>query len=376
MNKIFIKNTTIFILIAVCFFSLQTTYAKNFKNMVTPYEDYIKQDPQTLEKITGFQKTIQNATPPKLKTKFTFPASITIIYPGNQVSDYWKRSQKSLRKRLQQSELNFNIKSFFTKSDSNINLQEKIINNELKANPDYLIFTLDAIRHQSIIEKIIAKNKTKVIIQNITTPIEEWENAQPFLYVGFDHESGTKKIAEEYIRRTNGKGNYAVFFGPIGYVSQMRGETFIDYIHSNSSLRLAAAYYVDFNREKARNAALDLLSYQKNIDFIYACSTDIALGITDALKELNMQNKIMVNGWGGGSLELQLIESQELTMTIMRINDDNGVAMADAIILDITGQSNLVPLVFSGEMVLITKETPKETIEKFEDQAFRYSNLK
>ena len=81
----------------------------------------------------------------------------------------------------------------------------------------------------------------------------------------------------------------------------------------------------------------------------------------------------MVNGWGGGSSELQSIEQKELTATVMRMNDDNGIAMAEAIRFDVSGKREMIPQIFSGEFALIDQQTSKDEIKKFSDYAFRYS---
>ncbi len=73
-------------------------------------------------------------------------------------------------------------------------------------------------------------------------------------------------------------------------------------------------------------AALNIAKQYPDVKFIYACSTDIALGAIEGLQEKNMLQNIMVNGWGGGTPEIKAIEKGELDVTVMRINDDNGVA--------------------------------------------------
>lgn len=93
-------------------------------------------------------------------------------------------------------------------------------------------------------------------------------------------------------------------------------------------------------------ATLNIATQYPDIKFIYACSTDIALGAVEALQEKDMLQQIMVNGWGGGTPEIKAIENGELDVTVMRINDDNGVAMADAVILDMLGKKLLSPLYF------------------------------
>ncbi|MCV6606676.1 MAG: substrate-binding domain-containing protein, partial [Campylobacterales bacterium] len=238
----------------------------------------------------------------------------------------------------------------------------------------YLIFTLDVKKHSKIIEVLINKVKPKVILQNITTPLKKWGDIQPFLYVGFDHKIGSLKIANHFISKTGKKGNYAVLYGTQGYVSKMRGDSVIRHFNQKTDLKMVASYYTDFNKQKAYNATLDLLKENKDLKFIYACSTDIAHGAIEALKELGLKDKILVNGWGGGGSELKAILKGDMDTTVIRINDDNGVAMAEAIKLDLEGKKKSVPLIYSGDMRLIEKGISKSKIDHIRKKAFRYSD--
>ena len=224
-----------------------------------------------------------------------------------------------------------------------------------------------------MIEPILIKGKPKIILQNITTPLKSWEDKQPFMYVGFDHARGTKMLAEYFARKTGGRGKYAVLLPNPGYLNEERGNSFISYIDDNTSLKMATAFRTGINKEKARMAALNIATQHPDVKFIYACSTDIALGASKGLQEKNMLQQIMVNGWGGGTPEINAIEKGELDVTVMRINDDNGVAMADAVILDMLGKNSLIPLVFSGRFEILEKEVSAKRLHQLQQESFRYS---
>ena len=83
----------------------------------------------------------------------------------------------------------------------------------------------------------------------------------------------------------------------------------------------------------------------------------------------------MVNGWGGGSAELAALARGELEVTVMRMNDDNGIAMAEAIRLQLLGRDNEIPTVFSGDLALISSTTSAEDIRTLMEHAFRYSGV-
>ena len=58
----------------------------------------------------------------------------------------------------------------------------------------------------------------------------------------------------------------------------------------------------------------------------------------------------------------------------MRMNDDNGVAMADAIYMDLLGQTDGVPTVYSGEFMMVNQSTSQTELEDYIERAFRYSD--
>ena len=368
----------IFVAALLAFFS--TIPAARAGHYLTDYwsiDAFLREHPGQSRLMHDFSAIVAGeavAVPEKIRTRTkNNPLRIAIVYPGLQASDYWRRSVASFTARLDELGIAHSIQSTFTRPGKDIEKQTRAIAKALQKNPDYLIFTLDARQHQYLIGQIIRQGKTKLILQNITTPLRALKDRQPFLYVGFDHAIGARLLAQEYIHRTGGKARFALLYGTRGYVSTVRGGAFLEALASRPGMRMVSAYYVDFNREKARRAALEIVSETPDIDFIYAASTDIALGVIDALRETGMLGRIMVNGWGGGSDELAALKAGELDFTVMRMNDDNGVAMAEAIRLDLLDKGGRVPQIYSGTFELIRKDTPPEHISDYVQYAFRYS---
>ena len=343
--------------------------ATNDYILVNEYYDSNKVEKSNFEKFSN----IVSKNGKQIEFKQKKPVKIYMVYPGEQVSDYWRRSKSSFEARLKELGIKYELKDHFSKPSIEMNKQAKALFEALNSDVDYLIFTLDVKKHLKFINTILNRKKPKLILQNITTPLKSLKNNQPFLYDGFDHAIGARILAKEYIKQIGKKGSYAVLYGTTGYVSYMRGDTFIDYLNKNSQLKMVDSYYTDFNKQKAKLATLDIIKNHKDIKFIYACSTDIALGAIEAIKEKNLIGKIQINGWGGGSCELQAIQDNLMDFTVMRMNDDNGVAMAEAIKFDILNKANEVPLVYSGDFKLVKKGIDLKELNKMKKRAFRYS---
>ncbi|HIJ22430.1 MAG: substrate-binding domain-containing protein [Gammaproteobacteria bacterium] len=333
--------------------------------------EYLEKYPQQHQKMKQLSEMVRGLVP-AVAVMGDKQVKIAIIYPGIQASDYWRRSVASFKARLDQSGLDYVLDTYLTKPTIEIRKQAEHLANALKKNPDYLIFTLDARRHKMMIERILAQKKPKLILQNITTPLAEWGADQPFLYVGFDHVIGSRKLASWYREQTGGAGDYAVVCWNRSYISKMRGEPFVSAINQHPDLSLKVFYYAGSTREMGQKAAQQALQEFPTLKFIYTCSTDLALGVADAIKQSG-RTEVMVNGWGGGSAELDAIADGELDVTVMRMNDDNGVAMADAILMDLSGKGEGVPTIYSGDFEMVTAAMEKERVEQLKQRAFRYS---
>jgi len=339
------------------------------------FQEYAALHPEIIEKAKRFSERVRNRGEPIATAKIPPEINIAIIYPGKQVSDYWRRSVVSLQKRLDEIAIPSRIDNYMSAPGIDYRTQEAQLRKALSNDPDYLVFTLDAKKHQRAIERIMTRKRPRLILQNITTPLKTWEGRQPFFYVGFDHASGTQMLTDFFLKKTGGRGKYAVLFFTMGYVSKMRGNTFIDDVRRRSQLQLVDAVYTDGNRGKACARTLNILDRHPDIAFLYCCSTDVAMGAIDALQQTGKNDDILVNGWGGGSSELGAIEKGMMDVTIMRMNDDNGVAMAEAIRLDLENRLDELPPVYTGDFVIVEKGIANAELNRLKAHAFRYSGV-
>lgn len=345
-----------------------TSFASRYYSL----EEFLKSNPEEKRKFESFNRQVKRNSVSPISKKINL--KIAIVYPGEQVSDYWRRSYRSFVKRLEEYGVEPKVYTFFVKPTAPLSSQSEAFRRAMATDPDYLVFTLDALRHQRIIEPVLIRSRPRIILQNITTPIKSWDGKQPFMYIGFDHAEGAVMLAEYFASVTGGVGKYGVLLPGPGYLSDQRGKVFIDWMDANTSMNMVSVFRTGIDKEKARKATLSLVRKHPDVKFIYACSTDIALGAIEGLKEAGMHNKVMVNGWGGGSPELSAIINGDMDVTVMRINDDNGVAMADSIIVDMLGRRSLLPLVYSGRFELVPRGIDPEKLELFKNQSFRYSD--
>lgn len=333
-------------------------------------DEFYRLNPQQLLLAENMRQRISEPGQP-LTPAPTTPLRITLVQPGNQFSSYWTSNIKAMQERLAELGIPYQLEVVNLRPDDEARVQELHIAKVLAQQPDYLITTLDTLPHKKVLERVLTHGRTKLILQNITTPLKEWQSTPPLLYVGFDHIQGSRMLAD-YLKRTlPANSSYGVLYWQPGYVSQARGDSLIQELQQHSQLQLHSAFYTEASRDSAKARTLEMLRQHPQPTFIYACATDLALGAADALAELGLSQQVALNGWGGTELELEQLQAGRLQVTVMRMNDDSGIAIAEAIRSDLLGEA--VPQVFAGSMVLVTTKTPDTELQRLRHQAYRYS---
>ncbi|MDD3050672.1 MAG: substrate-binding domain-containing protein [Candidatus Cloacimonetes bacterium] len=335
-------------------------------------EEWLNLHPEQSFLMEEFEKRVNSDAIPIQKQEIE-PVKIAVIYPAIQNSDYWRRNVTAFRERLEELRVPFSLHLFYSKPDED-DLQNQQIKEALDLNPDYLVFTLDTVKNLKVINHLLAKGTPKLILQNITTPLKSFSSSHPLLYVGFDHGIGSALLADYFAERFANGAKWSLFYFTEGYVTDLRSSSFTNVINKVKNIKLSSVYHTEGQRTLAKKSAEDAMKNDPELKFIYSCATDVSLGIIDYLKENGLCGKIMVNGWGGGDKELEAIMAGEMDVTVMRMNDDAGVAMAEAVALDLEGKTSDIPRVFSGKFEKIARCISPLRLEELKKKAFRYSD--
>lgn len=332
------------------------------------FDQFYAAHPQQRPWLDELVEAVQQAPQPLPAGVQSRPLRIAQVYPGLQASSYWTDSEKALTGRLRELGIQFQLKARYTVPNVQLDEQISQIRELLDWQPDYLIYTLDSPRQKLIIERLIQNTDTRLILQNITTPLKAWQSRQPLLYVGFDHVEGGRLLARHFAERFPQAARYGVLYRSKGLVSQMRGMSFMQALPDTH--RMHSGYYSDSTRTGGRVAALRMLQETPALDYIYACATDTALGALDALEQLG-RTDVVVNGWGGGPEELEQLRSGRLPIVLMRLTDEAGIAIAEAIRRDLLGLP--IPKVFAGRFVVLDDRMSAASVAALAAQAHRYS---
>lgn len=328
---------------------------------------------QTDEVLANMQAVVGKPATP-MASPPDEPIKIAVIYPSQDVSDFWLRSYMALDARLKEMNLPFEATQFASNMGDNL-LQSTYAEQVARDEFEYVIFGPSELRvQQDDIKRLMDAGK-KVIVLNFDTPLQDWGDDQPLLYTTFSHLFGALNICNWVIENLGTEGTYAMIRGIPGGVDDQRSGGFRDCLAENSKWELATEHFGDFQREGGFNGAQLITSAYPEVTLLHNANTAMAMGAISAVQAAGLADKVQLTAWGGTGDELDALRKGELMATPMRMSDDVGVAMAEVIRADIEGRDDDIPLVFLGRIDIVSSKSGPDVIDAFEKEAFRYTGI-
>ncbi|MEM7024468.1 MAG: substrate-binding domain-containing protein [Pseudomonadota bacterium] len=328
------------------------------------------QDPAKLERL----QEIVAAPATKMENPPAEPLTIAVVYPSQDVSDFWLRSYLAMEARLNEIGIPFEAVQFASNMGDYV-LQSTYAEQVAREDYDYVIFGPSEIIAQQDDIKLLMDSGKKVIVLNYDTPLQVWGDDQPMMYTTFSHLFGALNICNWVVENLGTEGTYALVRGIPGGIDDQRSGGFRDCLEEKSNWQLAYEHYGDFQREGGFNGAQQIISGYPEVTLLHNANTAMAMGAISAVQAADAADKLFVTAWGGTGDELEALRAGELGATPMRMSDDVGVSMAEAIRHDIEGRGDELPLVFLGRIDIVSGDSGAEVVDAFEREAFRYTGI-
>jgi len=328
---------------------------------------------QTDEVLANMQKIVAAPAKP-MASPPAAPVKIALIYPSQDVSDFWLRSYLAMEARLKEMGLPFEATQFASNMGDFL-LQSTYAEQVAREDFEYVIFGPSELQAQQDDIKRLMDAGQKVIVLNFDTPLQEWGDDQPMMYTTFSHLFGALNICNWVVENLGKEGTYAMIRGIPGGVDDQRSGGFRDCLAEKTNWKMAYEHYGDFQREGGFNGAQLIMSAYPEVTFLHNANTAMAMGAISAVQAAGRGDDIKVTAWGGTGDELVALRNGELMATPMRMSDDVGVAMAEAIRADLEGRDSDIPLVFLGRIDIVSSASGPEVVDAFEKEAFRYTGI-
>ncbi len=182
---------------------------------------------------------------------------------------------------------------------------------------------------KSIIESIKKANKAGIPFLNIDNKVDltlaKERNALIATFIGSDNYLGGKLAGEYITKGLNGKGKVAILEGVSGVEAAIdRKSGFLDYVKEHSGIEVVASQPADWSREKGLNVFQNILQANQNINALFACNDEMALGAIQAIKTAGKTGSIIVVGFDATNDGLAAVENGSMAATIAQLPSEMG----------------------------------------------------
>ncbi len=158
--------------------------------------------------------------------------------------------------------------------------------------------------------------------------------------VGADHKDTAELAAQWIAEKIGEEGQVAVIQGlPTAEAARLRTDCFVDYMKANyPNIEVVAQQNADWDRTKAKDAASVILKQYPDLKAIYANNDTMAMGVLEAVKELDLLGKCLIVGTDGTSEALDSVKAGELSATINAFPFFQSQVAAEMLVRRLAGQ--------------------------------------
>jgi ABC-type sugar transport system substrate-binding protein len=204
------------------------------------------------------------------------------------------------------------------------------------------------------VDSFIAKQAAKAVGVEITT------------YIGTDNRAGGRLGADAMAALVGHGAKVAVVTGIPGDVgSGLRAEGFEQ--GDRGRFEIVTSIAADFERDKAKLAAAELLRENPRIVGFFAVNDVMALGVADAVKAAGKQGEVEVVGFDGIREALAAIARGSLSATVAQYPYTMGQLAVEACLAAIRGDP--VPASVGAPVQIVTSENVARARDNFPEPA-------
>ncbi|EAQ64953.1 LuxP protein precursor [Marinomonas sp. MED121] len=257
------------------------------------------------------------------------------------------------KQRMQALKLDYQLKMVRYNEGTSYRQHIDNFNNGMAFEPDYVISSLTSSVNRKLIEQVLAKGKSKVIITDLSSPVIGWLHSSPLMYVGLDERAIARRFAQYVDSIYPLDAKIAAVMLPVGYINHARCDAFIDAMHARGR-QMTKIFYSDATEMDAYQFVSEMAENNNPAEYIFSCSSALAAGVLRAIKQHNIEST--TNSWRYTSIEQRALDDGRLVVTLERDVKEFSFVIAETIQSDLTGLD--LPNLYIPSSALISAVSP------------------
>lgn len=174
-------------------------------------------------------------------------------------------------------------------------------------------------------------------------------------YIGSDNFDGGRLAGEYIVKKLGGKGKVAILEGVSGNDAAIKRKAgFLEALKSSPDINIVSSQVANWNREQAFSIFQNILKSNPDLNAIFACNDEMALGAYSALIQSRIpKSKVIIVGFDAVKEALEAVNTGKIDATVAQqpsLMGEKGLHLA----LDVFARKNIEKN-YSTELKIIFK---------------------
>ncbi|MGN5732966.1 ABC transporter substrate-binding protein [Arthrobacter psychrochitiniphilus] len=227
---------------------------------------------------------------------------IAIVSKGFQ-HQFWQSVKQGAEKAAKE----FDVEISFEGPDKETNVQQQMdqLNNAMAKNPQALaLAALDSKAAEGVLQDAKAKNIPVIAFDSGV------DSDIPLATASTDNKAAAAEAAKHMAELLGNKGEVGI----IGHSQTAtsgtdRRDGFVDYMKANApDIKIVDVQYADGDQAKSTDAAKAMMTANPNLAGMYGTNEGAAIGVVNAVKEMNKTGKLTIVGFDSGKAQMDAIK--------------------------------------------------------------------
>lgn len=289
-------------------------------------------------------------------TAFAADPFVLGFSPKALVSPFWIRMTEAVEKHAQEEGIELRIVAPPAETDvmQQMNMLEDLIQQNVNliavgpTDPQGLIPTL-----QRAIESGIP-----VVIMETQTPLPGVDATS---LIGSDNVTAGRMVGEFAVEALNGEGNVVVIEGIAGNnTGEERKQGFNEIMDAHEGMTVVASQPGNWERALAMNVMENILQSNPDVDFVFGCSDEMALGAIMALESVGKE--IPVVGVDGNKDAVLAIKEGRMAATVAQSPEKMGEFLVKEVAVKLRDGQEVEPIL-TTDFSMITAENADQFLQ-------------
>ncbi len=269
---------------------------------------------------------------------------------------YWKLLAKGMDEQGAKYNLSFEVQAALSESDQ----AGQLANMETMIEKGYKAFLVSPQTDTNLLPAIEKARKAKILIVNVDDAV--LPDAEHF--VGPKQYENGIRAAKYFLTKYPQGGKVAVIEGQAGvYAAKQRTLGFKDTL-VKTKFQVVASVPGNWDRQKSLDAATTILQQYPDLVGFYCNNDTMALGVVEAVRNLNKLGKVVIIGTDGIGEAYDSIRKGEMTGTVDSFPELTGQVSIDVAIRLLEGQK-IPRAVFSPQNLITLKNIDQPLDEPY-----------